>query len=54
MGVDFLPCGWTAGRTGMTKVMVTFRNFANAPKKQVPRTIFGLRGSNRKMERGAR
>ena len=29
----FNACGWAGGKTGMTKLIVTFRNFANAPKK---------------------
>jgi len=27
-----IPCGQTNGRTDMTKLIVVFRNFANAPK----------------------
>jgi hypothetical protein len=29
-----IPCGRTDGRTDMTKPIVDFRNFANAPKNQ--------------------
>jgi len=31
---------WTDGRTHMTKLIVDFRNFANAPKKPLPLTRF--------------
>ena len=27
------PCGWADGQTDMTKIIVVFRNFENAPKK---------------------
>jgi len=32
---------WKDGRTDMTKVIVTFRNFANAPKKQSVHAVYG-------------
>ena len=32
-GGQVVPCGWTDGRTHMTKLVVAFRNFAKAPKK---------------------
>ena len=28
-----VPCGQTEGKTDTTKLIVAFRNFANAPKK---------------------
>jgi hypothetical protein len=31
-GSRVVPCGLTDGRTGVTKTIVTFRNFANWPK----------------------
>ena len=31
-GSPVIPCGQTGGRTDMTKVIVAFRYFANAPK----------------------
>jgi hypothetical protein len=31
-GSRVVPCGKTYGRTDMTKLIVAFRNFANAPK----------------------
>lgn len=31
-----VPFGQTDGRTGMTKVIAAFLNFANAPKKRFP------------------
>jgi hypothetical protein len=34
-GSRVVPCGRTLGRTDMTKLIVAFRNFANAPKKQL-------------------
>jgi hypothetical protein len=33
VGVDFFPCVQTDGQTEMAKVIVAFRNFANAPEK---------------------
>ena len=33
-GSRVVPCGQTDGRTEMTKLIVSFRNFAKAPKKQ--------------------
>jgi hypothetical protein len=33
IGSPAVPCGQTGGRMDMTKLIVTFRNFANAPKK---------------------
>jgi len=37
-----LPCGRADGQTDMTKLMVTFRNFANTPKNSTffPRSTF--------------
>jgi hypothetical protein len=32
-GNQVFPCGQMDGRTDMTKLMVAFHNFANAPKK---------------------
>ena len=32
-GSRVVPCGRTDGQTDMTKLIVAFRNFANAPKK---------------------
>ena len=32
-GSRFVPCGRTLGQTDMTKLILAFRNFANAPKK---------------------
>ena len=29
-----VPCEWTDGQTDMTKLIVAFRNVANAPKKE--------------------
>jgi hypothetical protein len=34
-GCRVVPCGWTDGRTDMTKLIVAFLNFANAPKNDV-------------------
>jgi hypothetical protein len=31
-GSGIVPCGWTEGRTDLTKLVVAFRNFVNAPK----------------------
>ena len=31
-GSRIVPCGYTDGRTDMTKLIVTFRNFKSAPK----------------------
>ena len=31
-GIRVLPCTRTGGRTDMTKLIVAFRNFTNAPK----------------------
>ena len=31
-GSRVVPCGWKDRPTCMTKLIVTFRNFANAPK----------------------
>ena len=33
IGSEVVPCGQTDGGTAMTKLMVTFRNFANGRKK---------------------
>ena len=33
-GLRVVPCGRTDGRTDMTKLTDTFRNFANAPKNE--------------------
>jgi hypothetical protein len=33
-GSRIVPCGGTDGRADMTKLIVAFRNFANAPKKE--------------------
>jgi hypothetical protein len=30
-GSRVVPCGWTDKRTGMTKLIVVFRNFENVP-----------------------
>jgi hypothetical protein len=35
--VEFVPCGQTDGRTYITKLIVSFRNFANAPKNALKR-----------------
>jgi len=32
IGSRVVPCGQTEGRTDMTRLFVSFRNFANAPK----------------------
>jgi len=32
-GNQIVPCGQMDGRTDMTKLMVAFHSFANAPKK---------------------
>jgi hypothetical protein len=42
-----VPCGWTDGRTDMTKLMVDFYNFVNASKKKKSLQ----RGRTRKQER---
>jgi len=34
-GSRVVPCGGTDGRTDMTKLLVDFRNFANALKNQI-------------------
>jgi hypothetical protein len=34
-GSGVVPCGGTDGRTDMTKLLVAFRNFANALKNQI-------------------
>ena len=41
-GSPVLPCGRTDGQTDMTKLMVAFRNFANAPTNSTffPRSTF--------------
>ena len=41
-GSRVFPCGWTDGRTDMTKLIVTFRIFANAPKKMINRALYFL------------
>ena len=33
-GSHVFPCGKTGGRMDMTKIIVAFRSFANAPKKR--------------------
>jgi hypothetical protein len=33
VGAPVVPCGQTGGRTDMTNVITTFRNFANTPTK---------------------
>ena len=33
VGTEFFPCGQADGQIDMTKVIVAFRNFANAPVK---------------------
>jgi hypothetical protein len=35
IGSRVVPCGQTKGQTDMTKLIVAFRNFANAPKKEI-------------------
>jgi hypothetical protein len=40
IGSRVVPCGRTDGRTDMTKLIVAFRNFANAPKNQNTHFIF--------------
>ena len=37
-GSRVVPCKQTDGRTDMTRVIVTFRNFAKAPKKVSSKT----------------
>jgi len=38
-----VPCGQIDGRTDITKLMVAFHNFANAPKKLRPsRNTIGI------------
>jgi len=32
--IQVVPCGQTDGQTATTKLIVAFRNFANAPKNQ--------------------
>jgi hypothetical protein len=32
VGAQFYADGWVDGQTDMTKLLVTFRKFANAPK----------------------
>jgi len=32
VGAEFVPCDKTNGRTDVTKLVVAFRSFANAPK----------------------
>ena len=34
-GSRIAPCGLTDGQTDMTKLIVAFRNFANAPKMEI-------------------
>jgi len=34
VGVEFVPCRRTGGQTDMTKPIVAFRNFVNAPINQ--------------------
>jgi hypothetical protein len=33
VGAGVVPCGQTYGRTYVTNLVVTYRNFANAPRK---------------------
>jgi len=32
VGDEFVPCGQADRQTNMTKLIITFRNYANAPK----------------------
>jgi hypothetical protein len=47
-GSQVVPCGWTDGRADMTKLVVAFCNFANAPKtiretqENCPENICGM------------
>jgi hypothetical protein len=36
---EFFSCGLTDGRADMTKIVVTFRNLANAPKSSLLHTL---------------
>jgi hypothetical protein len=38
-GIRVVPCGQTDGRTDMTKLIVTFRNFLNAPQNTLLPTV---------------
>jgi hypothetical protein len=40
IGSRVVPCGWADGRTDMTKLIVDFHNFANAPKILQGTSIF--------------
>jgi len=35
VGAELFLCGRSEGRTDMTKLIVAFRNYANAPKNSV-------------------
>ena len=59
MGVEFFHAlGWTEGRTerrtGMTELIVAYRNFANAPKMDIKtlseagRVLFGVQSKKRR------
>ena len=42
IGIRVVPCVQTFGQTDMRKLIVAFRNFANAPKRETVTCVFAL------------